>query len=529
MRSNNIVTFAALLTIICLPTVGHSMIYSSGDGVFWDPSIIYHDGKYHLFAMQWGDYKTRTNRKSGWQGCLYTTSKDGVHWEDGRVILEEREEEAFFKPFVTRCGDRFIMNHGARRYEPDGQLKHQDVLRFYQSKDLVNWTYITSTRPDERWYNPAGTSPTRWDHMYMLPKEEGNPEAGYWGYVVSISKSDNNLPGMMQSKDGVSWEVLPPAKAQWGAITPRRFYEYGGCERIGGKYYLIGGGKSPVGTGYGMVTFVSEGPRGTFRPDETAFRLCGTTRKLQEIGFQSWLAAWARGQDGEKLISNYISIEEEGTSQKTWLLPLRKAVVDPQGHLRLGWWQGNEALKGEQVKLQNSTIAVGQAGNGEDYQKVYLAWDCDHPQGLILEGTIRADQMASDGKPAAGFFFTETADKATAVLLGVGAPEDRESHIGILETKDGVESFESLDVTGKGCATVTGIEGGKDYQFRLLIRSGIFELYINDLLMQTFKYSTDTHKVGFVTSDARAQFKDLKAWKMSLGTKTEWNVIRNVE
>ena len=131
---------------------------------------------------------------------------------------------------MAKCGDKFIMDHGVAR--PQGQ----DLMRFYQSKDLRHWEYITSTEPDDRWYRRD-----RWDHMYMLPKEEGKPEAGYWGYVVAVPKQGVDLPAMMQSPDGLKWEVLPPAKTEWGNTPPRNHFEYGGCERIGGKYYLIGG------------------------------------------------------------------------------------------------------------------------------------------------------------------------------------------------------------------------------------------------------------------------------------------------
>ena len=81
---------------------------------------------------------------------------------------------------------------------------------------------------------------------------------------------------------------------------------------------------------------------------------------------------------------------------------------------------------------------------------------------------------------------------------------------------DGKPVFTSDDVTGKGCATVTGIEPGHEHTFRLLVRMGFFELYIDDLLMQTFRYKSGAGKVGFLVHDAKAEFSDLKAWKMSL-------------
>ena len=76
--------------------------------------------------------------------------------------------------------------------------------------------------------------------------------------------------------------------------------------------------------------------------------------------------------------------------------------------------------------------------------------------------------------------------------------------------------FKSEDVTGKGCATVTGIENAKEHRFRLLVRRGMFELYIDDMLMQTYVYKPGSGKLGFVAHDTNVVFRDVKAWDMSL-------------
>ena len=74
--------------------------------------------------------------------------------------------------------------------------------------------------------------------MYILPKVEGRPAAGYWGYIVAVSKEPDQLPAMMESRDGITWAALSPARTRWGATPKKAYLEYGGCERIGGKYYL---------------------------------------------------------------------------------------------------------------------------------------------------------------------------------------------------------------------------------------------------------------------------------------------------
>lgn len=176
-----------------------AMIYRTEKGGIWDPSILWHGGRYRAFTM----YRKEGDPNHG--HCFYSSSEDGVHWREEGVVLEERERAkgyVFFKCMVARCGDRFIMNHGV------ALPNSQDILRFYESADLRNWHYLFSCQPDPPWYGVAGET-HRWDHMYMLPKEEGNPKAGYWGFPVSAPKPfERGGVGRMQSADGRAWEVL---------------------------------------------------------------------------------------------------------------------------------------------------------------------------------------------------------------------------------------------------------------------------------------------------------------------------------
>ena len=467
----------------------------------WDPSIVWHNGKFHAFMMY--AKQGRNGLEAG--HCLLATSTDGVHWRTEGVVNEERELAAgnkFFKCFVGRCGDRFIMDHGVAR--PRGQ----DLMRWYESTDLRQWNYLFSSSPDPRWYG-VPPQPARWDHMYILPKEEGNPAAGFWGHVVAVPKpGDPPGVGMMESADGRAWTVLPPAPMLWPeGVAGCNHFEYGGCERIGGKYYLIGGLGSLVGyNAYSMFTLVADDPRGPFRPDMTAFRLCGSSSE-----HVAWLATWCRG-DGELLITNYASATPGDFSP--WLLPLRKPIVDPEDHLRLAWWKGNERLKGESRPLSRESVSLSSGEGAEAWKTVWLDDAFDLQTGAIIEGTLRG--TASGGQPAAGFLFDEGGGQSMAVLLGISQPEGRETHIGRLTTVGGDTQFESQDVTGKYAANVTGLDPAREHHFRLLLRLSLFELYVDDRLMQTFYYRPATGRLGFVTRQARFEVTKLKGWRMSL-------------
>ncbi|MHC4506270.1 MAG: hypothetical protein ACYTFI_23490, partial [Planctomycetota bacterium] len=294
-------------------------------------------------------------------------------------------------------------------------------------------------------------------------------------------------------------------------------FEWGGCERIGGRYYLIGGLPEYFdNNGYAMYTFTADSPEGPFRPDPTAFRLCGNSPG----GRLTWLAAWCRGEDDELLISNYSS-PAHGDNARPWMLPLRRPLVDGAGHLRLAWWKGNEVLKGEPLPLREEAVSL-RGGEGEAaYRTAWLDRDFDLARGVVLEGSLRAD--GEGPSPAVGFVFDEKPGEPVALLMGVGGPHGRETHIGRLQADEqGGVTFVSEDVTGKHCATVTGIEGGSEHRFRLLVRMTFFELYVDDLLVQTFVYRPTSGRLGFVTRGARLAASGLEARLMSLRAETSF-------
>lgn len=473
------------------------MIYKPDEAGMWlwDPSIIYHRGKYYAVMM----YGKLGAKRFLWTSCLLASSPDGVHWKDEGEVLRERElskNADFYKPVVQKIGNRFILNHGVNRPHV------QDTLRFYESRDLRSWTYIKSTKPDRRWYIRRGG---RWDAMYMLPKDESDHSKGFWGYPTAVPKGRIGPGvGMMQTTDGRTWEVLPPAKLQFGGVAVRSYFEHGGVERIRGKYVLIGGAIGYLGNaGYSMFTFTADAPTGPFCPDSDTIRLCGTSSKRPRWGDQ--LAFWVCGKNREKLISNYRT-----APSGVWMLPLRKPHFDGKC-LRLGWWKGNEKLKGNKIKLKKQRLTLSR---NKGPAVVYLPGRFDCPKGIILEGKITV--VTKGNKPAGGFSLDEGDGKATAILLGVGSPEKRQSRIGKLRFGPAGATFRSLDVTGKGCATVRGLDDSKAHRFRLLVRLDMFELYIDDLLQQTFVFNPGRGRIGIAAREANVVVKDLKMWEMSL-------------
>ncbi|MBX7258941.1 MAG: hypothetical protein K1Y02_21440, partial [Candidatus Hydrogenedentes bacterium] len=101
--------------------------------------------------------------------------------------------------------------------------------------------------------------------------------------------------------------------------------------------------------------------------------------------------------------------------------------------------------------------------------------------------------------------------EATAILFESWG----QTEIGTLHSTDTIR-FDSEDITGTGCATVAGIAPNRPCRFRILYRQGIFECYLDDLLVQTYTAKDFTGRVGFFAQDGDATLSDVKAWEMSL-------------
>ena len=518
------------------PTAGNGFVYQPTKGFFWDPSVIYANHQYYMFSMYGGE--------SVW----LATSQDGVHWQDYGVVLKSEgfKNNRVWKQYISRVGDRYIMNHGAFT----DQGTNNNLMRFYESRDLIHWKFLYEVPIDKQFYLADG----RWDHMFMVPKSEFNLGEGYLGYVVA-DPIDHGGFGMMESADGVHYTPIkaPAIDADFKVPT----LEVGGIKKFGDTYYFLGGNANHYGfSGYGVYTYTAKSPMGPFKPDLGAYRLTGTSG-IDGDTYIHILAAFVKDSP-EDLISDPFSFgSSPGTDgQGTWFLPMRKPVIDPAGHLHLGYWKQNDLAKGDEIKVdeaqhtvafppgQTETDPIIKATAGADSLLVHtdkpwrpFSWldaratrkgvvvinrPFDLDKGVIVEGHIKARALStrtSDAHNTYAGFYIEGIDKklGTAIMLQVGEPQWRESKIGGLRL-DTEFHFNPLDVTGRNSATVTGLDDGKEHTFRLWIRGGQVELYIDDLLMQTFFFYRSSGRIGFISQESEAEFSHLKFYEMNFST-----------
>lgn len=517
------------------------MFYKPEHGGIWDPTVLYRNGKYYMVSMYFKDEDVRHDF------MWLAQSEDGVHWKDVGAVLED--PAGICKMFLYETDTCVVADFGSFS-EPS--KVNNDTIRYYKSTDMEHWEFIGADHPDGTWYRTTG----RWDHMYVYREKDT-----YYGYPVATPHPELlSAWGLSISKDGYQWEVQAPPVIEWGEVPPIDCLEGGGMEKIGDTYYYIGGFVGYAGNyGYGLYTFTADSPKGPFRPDKEAFRLCGFDRLEGRVFIQN-LAAFARGKDDTLLISNAV---DGGGSRQIWLLPMRKAVVDAAGHLRLGYWEGNELVKGREIpvpkeafQLTYATLrpeaplpercrpTVFEPSDGklcanvnafygptvsDRHMLVTLDIPMDLTQGMVFQGILKAysypvyDEVrhaTENWRPASmGFFVEEEGEtpRGMAISLENGHPYKRYSIVETIRLEQDRMNREMIDVTGEDCATVRGIDAGKEYAFRFLYRRNMFELYVGGFLVQTFvNLGTGTGRIGFVLQNAKVECSDLKLYAMNL-------------
>lgn len=486
------------------------MLYRSSCGKIWDPTVIKYRGIYHCFTMHYE--KDLPDSFS----MRLATSADGVHWEDRGNIITDRVYPVW-KMYIFRTKDgKFVLNHGSFRHVGGAN----DTLRYYVSDDLLHWTFTGEDHPDEQWYEPDG----RWDHMYCIEAASG----GYIGYAVAVPKPEyRSLLGIQRSDDGIHWHACPPPVIDWDGVEPVREMEVGGCEKIGSKYYLIGGICPPFdgNYAYSCYVFTSDNEDGPFRPDHDALRLCGFNGRRDTIFIQT-LAAFCRDYDGgPQLVSNTVCYTLDKGSDN-WLLPLREARVDAQGHMHLHYFAGNDALKGRVLSRIESAEFATHAPEGWLLTDEYLLQPLaviDPARGAVIEGTITAEPRPARGpvraccwRPTmAGFYIEESETSGTALFAECANTKKRSTYIGTFDAA--FRRFTPEDTISRGCACPTGLDTFVPHTFRLLIRHGIFEVYFDDILVQTYTCPTmPTGKISLALQNCRCRIENVTAYEMNL-------------
>lgn len=489
-----IILFQAMLIFLSMNAFASAFTFipDREKGALWDVWVFHANDTYYLFY----DFVPPGR---GITAFAVATSKDGVHWKDHGPTVH--------KPYYTRgIGSGFTWK--SPDFERDGKYQCNMSLRkdglptivIAESTDLFNWKIRDNVyyRPDARWYD---SKKGRWDCISSVLR----PGGGYYGYCTATAKDgDIWCIGFGETLDGIHWKSLAPPDIAWGKW--KKFdamcVELGGAEFINGKYYLMINLSHAKGGGSHMLTFSSDKPEGPFV----------LAKKNPEVVYGDvHFSRFGRSPNEILVVQHYLT-QETGSGGAGWknnwdtayMAPLKEAIVDQEGILRLGYWKGNESLKGKEVpvetpSLQNTFVLLNHSFNVN--------------KGFVLEGTIKLPQEGEKQLPG---IYLESGEERPTVIQATAKGTSR---IGTVR-KDGSDfQLRKSKIVWCGPAEVDReMTFGPAVRFRLLVRKSMLEFYMDDILFQirALKHPP-TGKVGIVGTTG--SICDLKAWNMSFDEK----------
>ena len=517
-----------------------AFIYQPAVGQIWDPSVLYWDGSFFAISM----YSPKGNKQ--YPSGFLSRSADGAHWQDLGPIAPSQPNFQWWKGFVLpRPDGTFVLNHGV--YEAHGG---NDALRILTSTDLRNWTTVATSKPDARWYKP-----TRWDHMFTKP--DPAVKGGYIGFPVSeplnATKYASTWPGVQRSPDGVAWTASAPLDVRWGGGVAPQGIEEGGIERLmlpdGSFRYFLIGGQGGGGGCYQMWSFVSDADdiMGPYSPTQRRFRMSGGLGGWGTCYSFGGLGAWVAGPTktgaakSGPLISQYITPGGGSAGRlDVWMLPMRAPVAaqmaDGTPFLRLGYWPGNDVLLGAPLAPPpKPTAAVSCAGSAAGYG---VAWVAELDAAAHSTGAYLLANLSATGEGAVGLAIEYPGSaESTAIVLTVGVDSDDDArasnatilHVDMHGKPTVIDTAGAFACGGKGgnatcgVASVTAVVPGAAamHTVRLFVRRGMFEVYIDELLVTSHVYRYTANASGRVglacIGAASASLADAKVGRLDLG------------
>jgi hypothetical protein len=432
----------------------------------WDNWCYYDNGTYYLYYL--------ITEHSGGEGFGVATSADGVHWLDHGWAIRASDQMvdylgtgAVWKSADFGRSGRFLCNYSEWRKEPGTGRKTQNIL-FAWSTDLIHWTKFgdeSMFKVDQRYYDKYG----RWDCIFPLPRAEG----GYWGTWTATARpgAPGGIVGLGYSDDGLHWTALPPPQVLPGVGESGAFWKFG--SRV---HAMFGAGC--------MWNYSAEQLTGPYKR---------TARNAVLLPAEhTYFSRFFPLPDGTVLVNH------QSNSDWGWhVAALKQAVVDAEGVLRLKYWPGNEALKGKRLSpsVQGASNAV-----------VMMTEPIDILAGFVAEGTVR---LQRDGNRSPTGFY----------LL----PDNRGGHA-IRLCADGQAEFGTMDPFGGQWQCV--LKTNRDWKFgptagfRLLVRRGMAELYLDDYLVDCYHLrgsgGSQTVRLGVLGDGKNTTVDNLEAWQMSL-------------
>jgi sucrose-6-phosphate hydrolase SacC (GH32 family) len=465
------------------------MIYKPQAGKMKDNCMYYSDGKYYHYSMY---CKTASyhNDNGIYNNVFLAISNDGVHFQDYGCVVEDFPKYVWAMK-VYRGEDAYYMNSGS--FTDDNR---QAVLKFWRSFDLVHWEYcpeLDLTAPSDQ--------DVRLDCMNVIKIEDK-----YYGYATGDYR-------FWMSADGTHWNLVNGEIDSSPLPQDEKHFEIADCVSYDGEFYLLSGAFGHIGIrGYGVYLYKSVSPLGPFRPILSAYRINGTSLR--------WVNMWERcfEKDGELLAHNYMYDGYSYECGSSYLPPIKKVEKHGEG-LRLRWWEENRLLYGQLLfEKQKISVSADMVNIFGDESKIFQFGDdsVSLPETAIIECKFKYQPRGFTKFPKAGILLLEKNGYGTALLF------DAMGKFEIARTyEQKIEAIE--DTVGYGSCAPYWIQSGEVYSIRILCRRGLFEIYVNDLYLQTFNnahfsecLATPFEKFTLISVSGNAEMTDIAVYAMEL-------------
>jgi len=460
---------AGILVAISVCTKADAMIFKSNTVTAqWDTWCYHHDGTYYLYYL--------VTKHTG-EGFCVATSKDGVHWKDHGWAVRQSKDNTFYlgtgsvwkSPDFEKTG-KFICNYSEHRRDKTGK-RTQNIL-FAWSTDLIHWNKYGDEKMfkvETEHYNRFG----RWDCIYSIPRADG----GYWGTWTATGSKQRGTVGIGYSEDGLTWKALPPPVVEPGVSESGAFYPFG--DRIHAMF----------GSGGGMWAYSADKATGPYkRAPKNALLLAPK---------HTYFSRFFPTPGGVLVNHHSMTGEQKGgrlIKWNTYVAPLKLAEVDKEGILRFKYWKGNDALKGDVVKVTPRSSS----------DTTVMAENLDFGKGIVVEGTVRLPRSKEDNAAAMHI-------KADNQNYAIRVPGD------------GAVEMGTVDTSGRNWKRQHGVNRqwkfGETASLCLLLRRGMLEVYLDDHFMECWTMGCHRAKKVAIAIPGEANdlpVQDLKVWQMTL-------------
>jgi len=422
-------------------------------GAMWDSWIEWHKGVYYMYYIA-GPF-------GRWDAHEIAVSPDGVHWDYQGVAVKPRPQTTWvgtghvWKSPAFATDGQWVLNYSESM--ADNKL---DIM-FATSPDLVHWTKVDESLrfvQDTRWYKALG----RWDCIDAIAGDDG------WLYGYFTADPDPakvDYPycgfGFARSKDGLHWEAQPPVPGNMNG-------EFGGIQKIGGKYYIT--------VSEGRVA-VAASPKGAF---------VGQPKNHNIFGGDIYFPRFVHTAPDGPLMNHFY------TGGPIYAAPLKAISIDGEGILRLVWWPGNDKLK---VAKLPATLHARQGAIQ------WLDATIDVNQTLVIEGTAHLPEAT----PAAGALLGLLIDQGNAAAECVVFERTR-TLFGEVQLDAQAMSLSIRQTANRD------LDLGTRQRFRVLLNRDMMEVYVNDFLTILARVR-NTGRLGLLTGIAAGGIEDIRIWR----------------